>query len=142
MNELAKCMKQRPTTAIPFHQPQNSQNRYVHLIHADDRLCVWTPSNQDLRMLLQFGFNICHGWRAYLGTAQHNYSHWTKVNLLKGKQDMANLDNIPEVLPSRFMHKLQLSPNKGYNETGLTQQVLDRLETHCRKFTCISIQRQ
>ena len=37
------------------------------------------------------------GWRA--GTAQHNYAHWTKVNLPEGKQDMANLERIPGVLP-------------------------------------------
>ena len=77
-------------------------NRHVHLIHhADDRLCVWTPSNQDLRMLHQFGFTFTYvtGWRAYLGNAQHNYAHWTKVNLPEGKQDMASLEHIPGVLP-------------------------------------------
>ena len=60
-----------------------------------------TPSNQDLHMLQQYGFTFTYvtGWRAYLGTAQHNYPHWTKVNLPKGKQDMANLERIPRVLP-------------------------------------------
>ena len=60
-----------------------SQKRHVHLIHhADDRLCVWTPSNQDLRMLQQNGFTITYitGWRAYLGTAQHNYPHMDTSN--------------------------------------------------------------
>ena len=77
-------------------------NRHVHLIHhADDRLCVWTPSNQDLRMLQQFGFTFTYvmGWRAYLGNAQHNYAHWTKVNLPEGKQNMASLEHISGVLP-------------------------------------------
>ena len=48
-----------------------SQLRQVHLIHhADDRLCVWNPSNQDIKLLKQRGFAITHitGWRAYLGT--------------------------------------------------------------------------
>ena len=61
--------------------PRLSHNRQVHLIHhADDRLCVWNPSNQDMRMLQHQGFTITHitGWRAYLGTAQHNYPHWTR----------------------------------------------------------------
>ena len=52
-----------------------SQLRQVHLIHhADDRLCVWNPSNQDIKLLQQQGFAITHitGWRAYLGTAQHS----------------------------------------------------------------------
>ena len=52
-------------------------------------------------MLHQFGFTFTYvtGWRAYLGTSQHNYAHWTKVNLPEGKQDMANLENISGVLP-------------------------------------------
>ena len=57
-------------------------NRRVHLIHhADDKLCVWTPSNQDLHMLHRSGFTVTYvtGWRAYLGNAQHNYGHWTKL---------------------------------------------------------------
>ena len=38
-------------------RPRLSHKRQVHLIHhADDRLCVWTPSNQDMRMLQQQGF--------------------------------------------------------------------------------------
>ena len=50
--------------------PRLSHNRQVHLIHhADDRLCVWNPSNQDMRMLQHQGFTITHitGWRAYPG---------------------------------------------------------------------------
>ena len=85
-----------------FTNHRISHNRHGHLIHhADDRLCVWTPSNQDLHMLQQYGFTFTYvtGWRAYLGTAQHNYPHWTKVNLPEGKQDMANLERIPGVLP-------------------------------------------
>ena len=79
-----------------------SQLRQVHLIHhADDRLCVWNPSNQDIKLLKQRGFAITHitGWRAYLGTAQHSYSHWTRVALPEGRPDMAQLEGTPGVLP-------------------------------------------
>ena len=76
--------------------------RKVHLIHhADDRLCVWNPSNQDIKLLQQQGFAITHitGWRAYLGTAQHSYSHWTRVALPEGRPDMAQLESTPGVFP-------------------------------------------
>ena len=79
-----------------------SYNRQVHLIHhADDRLCVWTPSHQDMKLLQQQRFIITHitGWRAYLGTAQHNYAHWTRVALPEGRHDLTNLERIPGVLP-------------------------------------------
>ena len=79
-----------------------SQLRRVHLIHhADDRLCVWNPSNQDIKLLKQRGFKITHitGWRAYLGTAQHSYAHWTRVALPEGRPDMAQLEGTPGVLP-------------------------------------------
>ena len=78
-----------------------SYNRQVHLIHhADDRLCVWTPSHQDMKLLQQQRFIITHitGWRAYLGTAQHNYTHWTRVTLPEGRHDLTNLERIPGVL--------------------------------------------
>ena len=39
------------------------------------------------------------GWRAYLGNAQHNYGHWTKLNLPEGKRDLASLEHIQGVLP-------------------------------------------
>ena len=79
-----------------------SHHRKVRLIHhADDRLCVWNPSNQDMRLLQQQGFTITHitGWRVYLGTAQHNYPHWTRVTLPEGRQDIAQLESTPGVLP-------------------------------------------
>ena len=79
-----------------------SYNRQVHLIHhADDRLCVWTPSHQDMKLLQQQRFIITHitGWRAYLGSAQHNYAHWTRVALPEGRHDLTNLERIPGVLP-------------------------------------------
>ena len=79
-----------------------SQHRQIHLIHhTDDKLCVWNPSNYDIKLLRQRGFAITHvtGWRAYLGTAQHNYSHWTRVALPEGRPDMAQLEGIPGVLP-------------------------------------------
>ena len=76
-----------------------SQLREIHLIHhADDRLCVWNPSNHDIKLLRQHCFAITHitGWRAYLGTAQHNYSHWTRVALPEGRPQ---LEGTPGVLP-------------------------------------------
>ena len=79
-----------------------SYNRQVHLIHhADDRLCVWTPSNHDMKLLQQHRFRITHitGWRSYLGNAQHNYAHWTKVNLPEGRHDLTDLERLPGVLP-------------------------------------------
>ena len=79
-----------------------SYNRQVHLIHhADDRLCVWTPSHQDMKLLQQQRFTTTHitGWRAYLGSAQHNYAHWTRVALPEGRHDLTNLERIPGVLP-------------------------------------------
>ena len=79
-----------------------SQLRQIHLIHhADDRLCVWNPSNHDIKLLRQRGFAITHitGWRAYLGTAQHSYSHWTRVALPEGRPDMAQLEGTPGMLP-------------------------------------------
>ena len=79
-----------------------SYNGQVHLIHhADDRLCVWTPSHQDMKLLQQQRFIITHitGWRAYLGSAQHNYAHWTRVALPEGRHDLTNLERIPGVLP-------------------------------------------
>ena len=83
-------------------RPTLSYNRQVHLIHhADDRLCVWTPSHQDMKLLQQQRFTITHitGWRAYLGSAQHNYAHWTRVALPEGRHDLTNLEKIPGVLP-------------------------------------------
>ena len=75
------------------------QMRLIH--HGDDRLCVWTPSNQDMKMLQQRRFIVTYitGWRAYLGSAQHNYAHWTRVALPEGRCDLTNLERIPGVLP-------------------------------------------
>ena len=52
-------------------------------------------------MLQHQGFTITHitGWRVYLGTAQHNYPHWTRVTLPEGRQDIAQLESTPGVLP-------------------------------------------
>ena len=79
-----------------------SYTRQIRLIHhGDDRLCVWTPSNQDMKMLQQRRFIVTYitGWRAYLGSAQHNYAHWTWLTLPEGRCDLANLERIPGVLP-------------------------------------------
>ena len=56
---------------------------------------------QDIRLLQQQGFTITHitGWRVYLGTAQHNYPHWTRVTLPEGRPDIAQLESTPGVLP-------------------------------------------
>ena len=52
-------------------------------------------------MLNRSGFAVTYvkGWRAYLGNAQHNYGHWTKLNLPEGKMDLASLEHIQGVLP-------------------------------------------
>jgi hypothetical protein len=82
-----------------------SYTRQIRLIHhGDDRLCVWKPSHQDMKMLQQRRFIVTHitGWRAYLGSAQHNYAHWTdwrRVTLPEGRWDLANLERIPGILP-------------------------------------------
>ena len=62
---------------------------------------MWTPSHQDMKLLQQQRFTITHitGWRAYLGSAQHNYAHWTRVALPEGRHDLTNLEKIPGVLP-------------------------------------------
>lgn len=54
-----------------------------------------------MRMLKQQGFVITYisGWRLYLGTAQHNYPHWTRVFLPPGRLHMDKLEGIPGVLP-------------------------------------------
>ena len=83
-------------------QPKPSVKRQLHLIHhAEDRLCVWNPSRADMVQLRQFDFRITYvtGWRAYLGNAQHNYAHWTKVALPEGRHDLSTLEQIPGVLP-------------------------------------------
>ena len=79
-----------------------SHRRTVQLIHhSEDRLCVLVPSRQVLRMLQQNGLNVTYitGWRAYLGTAQHNYPHWTRAALPYGQHDISELKRIPGVLP-------------------------------------------
>ena len=83
-------------------QPKRSAKRQLHLIHhAEDRLCVWNPSRADIVQLRHFEFRITYvtGWRAYLGNAQHNYAHWTKVELPEGRHDLFPLEQIPGVLP-------------------------------------------
>ena len=83
-------------------QPKRSGKRQLHLIHhAEDRLCVWNPSRADIVQLRNFEFRITYvtGWRAYLGNAQHNYAHWTKVELPEGRHDLSTLEQIPGVLP-------------------------------------------
>ena len=54
-----------------------------------------------MRLLQQQRFKITHvtGWRAYLGNAQHNYAHWTRVSLPEGCHDLADLERMPGVLP-------------------------------------------
>ena len=94
-------------TAIAFPHSfltssQYSAKRQRHLIqHLDDQLCVWKPSQADLVFVRQRGFKITciTGWRGYLGGAQHNYAHWTRVELPEGHHDIASLEHIPGVLP-------------------------------------------
>jgi hypothetical protein len=49
-------------------RPTYSVKRQLHLIHhADDRLCVWTPSKTDMMLLQQHGFKITYitGWAVH-----------------------------------------------------------------------------
>ena len=94
-------------TAIAFPHyfltsSQYSAKRQRHLIHhLDDQLCVWTPSKADLVLVQQRGFKITciTGRKKYLGGAQHNHAHWTRVELPEGHHDIASLEHIPGVLP-------------------------------------------
>ena len=54
-----------------------------------------------MRMLKQQRFKITYvtGWRPYLGSAQHNYGHWTRVNLPEGRHDLTELERIQGVPP-------------------------------------------
>ena len=96
---LAEFPNFRGTTVLAFPpkymtQPKRSAKRQLHLIHhADDRLCVWNPSRVDIEQLRNFGFKITYitGWRAYLGNSQHNYAHWTKIQLPEGRHDLSSL---------------------------------------------------
>ena len=81
---------------------KSSGSRTVRLIHhIGDRLCVWVPPRQVLRLLENLGLTITlvSGWRAYFGTAQHNYAHWTRAELPPGQYDISELENLPGVLP-------------------------------------------
>ena len=93
-----------------------SYSRQVHLIHhADDRLCVWTSSYQDVKLLQQQRLLVIHitGWRAYLGTAQHNYAHWTRATLPEGRDDLTALERIPGYSRLKSMHKLHSDSSHG-----------------------------
>ena len=61
--------------------------------------CVWNPSNQDIKLLRQRGFAITHitGWRAY--QALHNTATRTGHELLSQRDDQAQLEGTPGVLP-------------------------------------------
>ena len=61
--------------------------------------CVWNPSR--VEQLRNFGFKIAYiiGSRACLGNSQHNYAHWTKIQLPEGRYDLSFLEQIPGVLP-------------------------------------------
>ena len=48
---------------------------------------------------MNFRITYVTGWRAYLGNAQHNYAHWTRVALPEGRHDLSTLEQIPGVLP-------------------------------------------
>ena len=117
-----------------------SYNRQVRLFHhGDDRLCVWTPSNQDMKLLQQQRFIITHitGWRAYLGTAQHNYAHWTRVALPEGRHDLTNLERIPGVLPFEVYAQapLRLISWCSFELTQVARRLLRDLAVLCEEPT-------
>jgi len=126
-----------------------SQRRKVHLIHhADDQLCVWKPSKHVIRMLQQNGFCITYitGWRAYLGTAQHNYSHWTRVALPPGQYDIAGLERTPGVLPFSVYAQapLRLISWCSFELPKVASQLLRKLATMCElpETTALDLVRQ
>ena len=115
-----------------------SYSRQVHLIHhADDRLCVWTPSHQDMKLLQQQRLLITHitGWRAYLGTAQHNYAHWTRVTLPEGRHDLTTLERIPGVLPFEVYAQAPLISWCSFELNQVARRLLRELAVLCEEPT-------
>ena len=117
-----------------------SGNRAVRLIHhIDDKLCVWVPPRQVLRLLENAGLTITlvSGWRAYLGTAQHNYAHWTSAELPPGQHDISELENLPGVLPFAVYAQapLRLISWCSFELPDTAQQLLRRLARMCENPT-------
>ena len=117
-------------------QPKRSVKRQLHLIHhAEDRLCVWNPSRADMLQLQQFDFRMTYvtGWRAYLGNAQHNYAHWTKVAFPEGRHDLSTLEQIPGVLPFEVYAQARLiswcSFELGHRAKALVRELAILCET-------------
>ena len=79
-----------------------SQMREVHLIHhADDRLCVWNPSNHDIKLLSNGDLQLRISQDGERTLALHNTI--TRIGhespSLKDDQDMEQLEGTPGVLP-------------------------------------------
>ena len=99
-------------------------------------------------MLQQNGFYITYitGWRAYLGTAQHNYSHWTRVALPPGQHDIAGLERTPGVLPFSVYAQapLRLISWCSFELPKVASQLLRKLATMCEspETTALDLVRQ
>ena len=128
--------------ALPPHLLTNYKRskRTVQLIHhIGDRLCVWVPHRQVLRSLENVGIatTIVSGWRAYLGTAQHNYAHWTRATLPGGRYEISELENIPGVLPFSVYAQapLRLISWCSFELPDTAQQLLRKLAKLCESPT-------
>ena len=129
--------------ALPPHlltKYKSSGRRTVQLIHhIGDRLCVWVPHRQVLRLLDNAGLTttIVSGWRAYLGAAQHNYAHWTRAALPGGQYDISELENLPGVLPFAVYAQapLRLISWCSFELPDTAQQLLRRLAKLCESPT-------
>ena len=129
--------------ALPPHmliRYKRSGKRTVQLIHhIGDRLCVWAPHRHVLRLLENAGLTttIVSGWRAYLGTAQHNYAHWTRAALPAGQYDISELENLPGVLPFAVYAQapLRLISWCSFELPDTAQQLLRRLAKMCESPT-------
>ena len=123
-----------PPTLLIRRKPSHS--RAVRLIHhADDKLCVWFPTKQILRMFEHNGIltTLVTGWRSHLSTAQHNYAHWTRIKLPPGQHDIAELERLPGVLPFAVYAQapLRLISWCSFELPKPARQLLRRLATLC-----------
>ena len=77
------------------------------------------------------------GWRAYLGTAQHNYAHWTRVTLPEGRHDLTSLERIPGVLPFEVYAQapLRLISWSSFELNQVARRLLRELAVLCEEPT-------
>ena len=136
-NTILAAIALPPNMLINYKPPGNRAVRLIH--HSGDRLCVWVPPKQVLRLLENTGLTttLVSGWRAYLGTAQHNYAHWTRAELPPGQYDISELENLPGVLPFAVYAQapLRLISWCSFELPDTAQQLLRRLAKMCENPT-------